>query len=452
MGLHRDPTTYSSSVVEIHVRRLVWHQICFLDLRTCEATGPRPQIRRDEYDTRFPLNVDDVDLDRAEERGEVVSEDRAYFTDMTISRMRFECYEMHRLLWVERPKMDRREKKTSITALLSRIQAFKAAMEKTYLPMLNKSIPLHVLAMEMYGILSDRMYLMVLQKFVSNQKYKMPQRLRQIVLSTAVMLLEHSMTIEQQPALAPWAWYVGALHQYHTALLLLSEMYAGERDPAMENRIWRCLDYAFELPASLSGFEKTRLVFEELAGRTEMYAAIRRMRAPTAMPHAGPRIHTAGYQQRQAEEREERERSGSVQSQSGNSSSGGAPPPLHVPHPQRQPPMGPLGAMPNVDWGTLDLGPTGSSLHPTAVSGADAFHLGGFTHAGPSPGLLSATLGGGQGSSDTSSNPPPVVANHLAGSGGGGAGGSGSAAEGGSPMDGDIDWVSDYYLQHQYRR
>ncbi|PSN62837.1 fungal-specific transcription factor domain-containing protein [Corynespora cassiicola Philippines] len=248
MGLHRDPTTYSSSAVEIHVRRLVWHQICFLDLRTCEATGPRPQIRRDEYDTRFPLNVDDVDLDRAEERGE-----------------------------------------TSITALLSRIQAFKAAMEKTYLPMLNKSIPLHVLAMEMYGILSDRMYLMVLQKFVSNQKYKMPQRLRQIVLSTAVMLLEHSMTIEQQPALAPWAWYVGALHQYHTALLLLSEMYAGERDPAMENRIWRCLDYAFELPASLSGFEKTRLVFEELAGRTEMYAAIRRMRAPTAMPHAGPR-------------------------------------------------------------------------------------------------------------------------------------------------------------------
>ena len=59
MGLHRDPSTYSSNPVEIQVRRLIWYQICFLDLRTCEATGPRPQIRRDEYDTRFPLNVDD---------------------------------------------------------------------------------------------------------------------------------------------------------------------------------------------------------------------------------------------------------------------------------------------------------------------------------------------------------------------------------------------------------
>ncbi|TKA78392.1 hypothetical protein B0A55_04715, partial [Friedmanniomyces simplex] len=62
MGLHRDGTFYSMSPVEVHVRRLVWHQLCFLDLRTCEATGPRPQIRPGDYDTRFPLNVDDSDL------------------------------------------------------------------------------------------------------------------------------------------------------------------------------------------------------------------------------------------------------------------------------------------------------------------------------------------------------------------------------------------------------
>ena len=31
-------------------------QLCFLDIRTCEATGPRPQIHKEDYDTRLPLN------------------------------------------------------------------------------------------------------------------------------------------------------------------------------------------------------------------------------------------------------------------------------------------------------------------------------------------------------------------------------------------------------------
>lgn len=107
MGLHRDPTLYTSSPIEIHVRRLLWYQICFLDLRTCEAIGPRPQIRPDEYDTQFPVNIDDDDLDRAEQGdfGIDTTKDRATFTDMTLVRMRFETHEMQRLMWMERPKV-----------------------------------------------------------------------------------------------------------------------------------------------------------------------------------------------------------------------------------------------------------------------------------------------------------------------------------------------------------
>ncbi len=62
MGLHRDGSFYAMSAVDVHVRRMIWHQLCFLDMRTCEATGPRPQIRKDDYDTRPPLNVADADL------------------------------------------------------------------------------------------------------------------------------------------------------------------------------------------------------------------------------------------------------------------------------------------------------------------------------------------------------------------------------------------------------
>ncbi|KAF2827347.1 hypothetical protein CC86DRAFT_348722 [Ophiobolus disseminans] len=389
MGLHRDPTKYTNSPIEIQVRRLIWYQICFLDLRTCEGTGPRPQIRYDDYDTQFPLNIDDEDLDRAEHgvRGIDVRTNRKNFTDMTITRMRFECYEMHRFLWNERPKLEQKdangERKVTLISLLSRVHAFKAAMEKTYLPMLNRSVPLHALASEFYGIVSDRLYILLLQRYLSSDRSKMPGRLRQIVLSSAVTIIEHSMVIEQQPALSTWSWYVGALHQYHTALLLLNELYASHNEPEVEARVWKCMDFAFGINSEWSYIEKTRFILEDLIGKIDIYTSLKRLRAPTNMPHAGPRTHTPGFQARQ---QEERERSGSLQS----ARSGSATSPLGLSNiapaqqmsPPKQPPMHHRqqipqipqtpstsintfpGAMPNVDWGTIELPHSASAFPP----------------------------------------------------------------------------------------
>jgi hypothetical protein len=410
MGLHRDPSHWSSSPVEIQIRRLIWYQICFLDMRTCEATGPRPQIRREEYDTKFPLNVDDVDLELPP--GQCPEEDRAYCTDMTITRMRMECCEMHRLVWIERPKI---EKKTiTLTSLLSRIQGFKAAMEKTYLPMLNKSVPLHVVAMEMYGILSDRMYIMVLQKYASSDRVRMPERLRKIIISTSVMILEHSRTLEEQPALAPWAWYIGALHQYHTSLLLLSEMYSGQLDKAVEKRIWRALDYVFDLPAELEGSSKSRFILEELVERTSMFQKLRRTRAPAGMPVPGQRVWA---KEKRASGNGDQERGGAMGMNSGYTvvSDG------NTSQPHKAPFVGRLDAIANTEFVSMDYG---------APESNSAYNFNAFTPAGPP---LSSNLSPAS-TSDSSGGNIPIIGN-----------------TGGSPMEviPDIDWVSTRYLLHR---
>lgn len=372
MGLHKDPSEYSTSPIECHVRRLIWHQICFLDLRTCEATGPRPQIRSDDYDTRLPLNIDDVELDQAENGDQSIDldKDRTYFTDMTITRMRFECYDMHRYLWTERPKLERRpkegEKKITINALLARIQAFSAAMEKTYLPMLSRTAPLHALASQIYGILSNRLYIHILQKYLSSDKHKMPERLRQIVLSTAIMLLEHSQNIEQQPMLSTWSWYVGALHQYHTALLVLNELYAQPYEPAMEQRAWRALDFVFGMGPGMTNREKTRAVLEELMKKMHAYSSLKRWRPPKDMPQAGPRTHTPGFQREQQVSESIQPGVSNVQASPINTISPNVQlaPLVQRITPKVQPPQGQSsvsgsiafpGAMPNADWGTFDV-------------------------------------------------------------------------------------------------
>ena len=415
MGLHRDPSAYSSSPIECQVRRLIWHQICFLDIRTCEATGPRPQIRPDDYDTQLPTNIDDIDLDRAENgEGGVEVKDRPYFTDMTITRMRFECYEMHRILWVERPKIGVKkkdgERSVTLTSLLSRIQSFRAEMERTYLPMLSKSVPLHAIASKHYGIGSDRLYIHILQRFISSDKHAMPERLRQITMGACVRILEHSMSIEQEPALNVWTWYTGALHQFHAALLLLNEMYISDIDPALEQRIWACLDYTFELPVGGSGVVKTRVILKDLIEKLDIYANLRRWRAPKDMPQAGRRLHAPGHQPPQAEEPEVKKTNGrgvSLQSTSSSNYSGSyasnensTGQSVAYPHqPQYYPPPLPVrpvhppshtiafpGAMPHTDWGTFDASAVDSTFQaiPTSTMPVTAVQATVYMHPTPS--------------------------------------------------------------------
>lgn len=99
MGFHRDPSEYGHPPVETHVRRLIWYQLCFLDIRTSEVQGPRVYIRREDYSTKFPLNLDDQDFSNAKTN----NADR--WTDMTFSRIRFECQEMLRICFVDRIRL-----------------------------------------------------------------------------------------------------------------------------------------------------------------------------------------------------------------------------------------------------------------------------------------------------------------------------------------------------------
>jgi hypothetical protein len=279
MGLHRDGTHYGLSHVEIHVRRILWYQLCFLDIRTCEATGPRPQIRREDFDTRLPLNVNDIDL----ESSNPPTEDCDQWTDMTLSLIRFDCYEMHRYVWKERPRLQ--EMKITLTQVLGKIQDFIHASEQKYLPMMNKNIPIQYMGILSYRIMTYRMHVMVLHRYVTTDLRPMPDRLRKIVLSSGVQQVECAILIETAPPLKQWAWYLGAFNQYHATMMLLAELYSTDQ-PYFEDRIWHCVDFAFELPPNAPRREKAKHVFLEVAEKTHYYQLLRKIRTPKPIEDA----------------------------------------------------------------------------------------------------------------------------------------------------------------------
>ena len=276
MGLHRDPAdVYGLGPLDCQVRRTLWFQLCFLDFRTGEIQGPRPCVKREDYDTKFPLNIDDADLLAGKSE-----ETNSRFTDMTLSRIRFECNEMHRIIWYDRQRLEK--KRITLTHLLGKIESFRKAMEAKYTPILDPSIPIHHYAKTCLTLLLMRMHIMVLHRYMNNASNKLPDRLRQIIISSGTAQVEAAVELESDPTLQKWKWYNGTHQQWHTALLLLTEVYAHPQRREAD-RIWKVIDFVFEPDPSHSRAQKGRTIMNAVRDRTAVYRDLRRMRAPVSM-------------------------------------------------------------------------------------------------------------------------------------------------------------------------
>lgn len=199
MGLHRDGENYGLSPLEIHVRRLIWHHLCFLDVRTCEAQDPRPTIRRDDFDTKLPLNVDDLDLHAT---GKPHAANR--WTYATFSIIRFEINEMYRIIWVDRPRISMR--KISLTAVLSKIETFRQNMAK-YDKLMDDRVPIQKCARLVKFLLLSRMHVMLLHSYHNSTHHRMPDRLRNIMTASGLQSLESAIALETMPDVRKWELY-----------------------------------------------------------------------------------------------------------------------------------------------------------------------------------------------------------------------------------------------------
>ncbi|KFZ23130.1 hypothetical protein V502_02392 [Pseudogymnoascus sp. VKM F-4520 (FW-2644)] len=283
MGLHRDGETYGLNPIETQVRRLIWYQLCFLDIRTCEAQGPRPSIRKGDFDTRLPINVNDVDLHANGKP--VAGVDR--WTDATFTMMRFEINEMMRLIWSERPRIESR--KSTLTNLLGKIEAFRRHLAEKYDHLVDERVPFQRFAKMVKTLLLGRLTVMVLHPYHNSVQSMMPPRLRQMLIAAATNTVENAMWIDSVPDVRPWAWYAGAFNQYHSAFLLLLDCHFFSHGENLD-RIWHCLDYVFETDPSEPREVRSRKVLCELQEKTAVYQQFRKMRAsPAMLKHVGQR-------------------------------------------------------------------------------------------------------------------------------------------------------------------
>ena len=165
LGLHVDGSTRGFSSLQTHVRRLLWYQLCMLDIRTTEATGPRPQIRLGDFTTKLPVNLDDVDVASG-------AEDSLQWTEMTVSIIRFECNEFIRRIWGLRRKLQAKE--ISITEVLLEISTFHQEMDLKVGKLVgSQQSPLQAYGALLYKLGICRTFAMVLSMYHLHPKVEM---------------------------------------------------------------------------------------------------------------------------------------------------------------------------------------------------------------------------------------------------------------------------------------
>lgn len=263
LGLHMEPdSAQDGHPAQLQVRRILWHQLSFLDFRACMAHGPRPAIRPDEYETRFPLNQEDSRM------GGDPGEDSLEWTGMTCSKIRFECTEMQKTVWFDRVRV---EKNTmSLTDCLAKIESFRRTMEAKYARALRPIGPIQRYARHMMTLSMQTLYVMILFRYLRHYGQQVPDRLRQLVLHAGVVAMESAIAMDTNVDFTKWKWYNGAYQQWHIAFMLLSDI---NRFPDRESakRTWAILDYVFEPSPDWSSAVKCRTIMTTIRDRTQLY-------------------------------------------------------------------------------------------------------------------------------------------------------------------------------------
>ncbi|KAF1995115.1 hypothetical protein P154DRAFT_446218 [Amniculicola lignicola CBS 123094] len=248
IGIHRLSHTSANILTPLqrHVRSLLWYQICFLDFKTAEAQGPQPSIRSDDFDIPLPMNVDDDVFEFGSNIWQHQPTPVQGWTDITLSLIRYECNEIHRLIFRGRIEMDR--KAITLHDLRARVEARKRHVHAKYLRHLDAQVPIQRYAGLVATLLMARCDSMLLYRHLPQTsiqpRSESENRLRDILLTAALTTLEIGATLDTLPSLSSWAWYSTSYQQYHAVLLLLTELYRTP-DLARKERMMTIIDHIF---------------------------------------------------------------------------------------------------------------------------------------------------------------------------------------------------------------
>ena len=226
IGVHRDGSHFGLAPFEVELRRRLWWQVCILDTRASEDHGCDPTIIEQTFDTKMPLNINDVDI--SPEMKEFPPE-RQGCTDISFCLIRFEVANTFRRINYIPPGPPRacNEFFTNVTLQDKEkwITECHQRLEERYLKHCDMSVPLFWVTATVARLMMSKMWLMVYHPFQRQDGgAALTAETKEKLFITSLENIEYSILLETEARTMKWGWLFKTYMQWHALAFILSEL------------------------------------------------------------------------------------------------------------------------------------------------------------------------------------------------------------------------------------
>ncbi|KAH8658340.1 fungal-specific transcription factor domain-containing protein [Xylariales sp. PMI_506] len=273
LGLHRDPESLGLSPFMSEMRRRLWWQIYVLDIRTAEDCDADPLICDHIYNTKFPTNINDIDLDVDRTHAAVAVEHR---TEMMFTLMRIEVSYATRSLTFTAAHQSENDETSRISARERNqlLEDLVKRLEDKYLKYCDSQVPICFLAET-----ATRMVIAKMQLTFNHPAFRDSTGMCTIVLKDLVLksidIIEGAHTLRTHDKYSSWVWIFEKYVDWDAVAFLLHVLGAGKVSEERLERAWNAVD----------------MFFNEWSGRVtdlERWRRLIKLRTKAAVKRPGP--------------------------------------------------------------------------------------------------------------------------------------------------------------------
>ncbi len=244
LGLQRDGAHLEHlTPFEIEMRRKVWWALCMLDLRASEDQGTDLTITSGSFDTKIPLNIDDVDINPESKQ---MPAERDGLTDMLFARINFETGDIMRQMMAPGVRDD-------VAGLENQshlLDQLRQKFEKGYLQYTTKPGNIaYWVAGTIARLVTAKMTLIIfLPVLFSSPSEHVTDEIRTKLLISAIEVAEYNHALNAEQACRQWRWIYQTYTHWHAIVYLMIEISRRPWSPIVE-RAWVALHSSWLIPA-----------------------------------------------------------------------------------------------------------------------------------------------------------------------------------------------------------
>lgn len=246
LELHSERALSAISPMNAEMSRRIWWHILALDVQSAEDHHTEPLIHDGQFDTRFPLNINDEDLiPRAEE----LPCARAGYTDMTFSLIRFEITATYRLLKYSPFTNPDSSTKDLLASRQQHVICLEHRLREKYLQYSNTTATVHWLCATISWLVLAKLRVFVYDTVTSGDMSStgLKADVREFIFATSIDIIELSVILEtSQKTLGNWTWMFKNNNQWRALSFVLAELCLRPLCTDVD-RAWRAIDDAFPL-------------------------------------------------------------------------------------------------------------------------------------------------------------------------------------------------------------